>query len=108
MKKSEVAQLLVFKHSTEGTEPIEAQIEAWHLIIGDLDFEAAMSAAVEHYRDAPLDEFDRAPRLMPRHIVEACEEPLHNSSWIGNITEQRLAAEAAGIRPALTPGGEDV
>lgn len=108
MKKSQVAQLLVFKHSTEGTEPIAAQVEAWHLIIGDLDFTAAMNAAVDHYRDAPVDDFGRAPKLMPRHIVEACEEPLHNSSWAGNLTEQRLAAEAAGKRPALTPGVDGV
>lgn len=97
MKKSEVAQLLVFKHSTEGTELVEAQVEAWHLIIGGLDFMTAMEATICHYRDADLDHNGNAPKLMPRHIVAACENPLHSSSWAGNVTEQRLARERAAL-----------
>lgn len=30
--------------------------------------------------------------------------PVRSSSWAGNITEQRLAAEAAGVQKALEPG----
>lgn len=63
----------------------------------DLEHVALSDAVVamrEHY--AVSDE-----RMTIADIVAAV--PVRSSSWIGNITEQRLAAEAAG-RPALTPG----
>ena len=96
MKKSEVAQLLVFKHSIEGGEPVEAEVEAWYSVIGHLDYTDALAAAQGHYR------VER--RLLPADLITACEEPERLSSWAGNVTEQRLAAEAAGLRPALGPG----
>lgn len=107
MQKSETVKLLTFKHSIEGGEVTETEVEAWHHVIGDLPYIDAFTAAGDHYRYAEVDDMGRAVRLMPRHIVQACEEPVRNSSWAGNITEQRLAAEAAG-RPVLTPGVDGV
>lgn len=54
----------------------------------------AVAAMREHYAAT-------SERMTIADIIEAC--PVRDSSWVGNITEQRLAAEAAG-RPALTPG----
>ena len=99
MQKSEVVKLLTFKHSVEGGEVVEAEVEAWHQVIGDLDYVEALAAVRDHYRDAEVDERGRAPRLMPRHLTAVCVEPVRSSSWAGNVTEQRLAREA---RQAVT------
>lgn len=92
-----MAKLLVFKHSIEGGEPVEAEVEAWFMVVGDFTYADALAAARDHYRDAPLDDRGRAPSLKPRHIVEACAEPVRSASWVGNVTEQRLAAERLAV-----------
>lgn len=98
MKKSEVAMLLAYKHSLEdGNEPTQVEVAAWHDTVGDLDYQEAMLAARDHYRDAPTDYTGRAPRLMPRHLVEACEQHPQSVSYAGNVTELRLAAEALAV-----------
>ena len=97
MQKSEVVKLLTFKHSVEGGEVVESEVEAWYELIGDLDYVVALAAVRDHYRDAEVDERGRAPRLMPRHVAVACVEPVRSSSWAGNVTEQRLAREARQV-----------
>lgn len=54
----------------------------------------AVEAMRDHY--AGSDE-----RITIADIIAAC--PVRSSSWVGNVTEQRLAAEDARIREALTP-----
>lgn len=68
---------------------------AWADVLVDVELGAAMDAVNDHYAS-------ETRGIMPADIIAAV--PLHNSSWAGNITEQRLAAEAAGLRPALEPG----
>ena len=97
MQKSEVVKLLTFKHSVEGGEVVESEVEAWYELIGDLDYVVALAAVRDHYRDAEVDERGRAPRLMPRHITQVCVEPVRSSSWTGNVTEARLAREARQV-----------
>lgn len=97
MQKSDVVKLLTFKHSIEGGEVTPLEVEAWHQVIGDLGYAAAAGAARDHYRDAEVDFHGNAPRLMPRHLVEACVEPFRGSSWAGDVTAQRLAQEAKEI-----------
>ncbi len=105
MKKSEVAMLLAFKHSLEDqNEPTELEVESWHRTIGHLEYGLAMDAATDHYRETPLDDHQRAIKLMPKHIIDRLVEPLRDSSWAGNVTELRIARETA----ALPPGGDDV
>ncbi|MGF3055638.1 hypothetical protein [Microbacterium sp. YY-01] len=59
-----------------------------HVALGD-----AVAAVRQHYAVS-------SERITVSDLLDAC--PVRDSSWAGNITEQRLAAEAAGRR-ALTP-----
>lgn len=69
--------------------------EAWSGILADVPLEVGVSAVDEHYAT-------ERRSIMPADILDAMP-PLRSSSYAGNITEQRLAAEAAGQK-ALEPG----
>lgn len=64
MKKSEVAQLLVFSASIEGREATELEVEAWYRIVGEVDYATATEVAEEHYRN-------EARRLWPADVLYA-------------------------------------
>lgn len=68
---------------------------AWAEVLAEVALNAAIEAVTEHYAA-------ETRGIMPADIVEAC--PVRSSSWVGNVTEQRLAAEAAGRVKALEPG----
>lgn len=61
MDKSEVVLLLAFAGTYDYRKVGDADIEAWHLAVGDLDFEDAKAAVVAHYRNT-------ADRMMPFHV----------------------------------------
>lgn len=50
MKQSEAAQLLVFVNSVEGRETTELQVAAWHELLADVDYGAAMDTVRDHYQ----------------------------------------------------------
>lgn len=63
MKKSQMARVLgtaaAFDQRTVG----EADVEAWMRACGDMDFDEATEAVIEHYKTS-------ADRLMPVHLIE--------------------------------------
>lgn len=69
----------------------------WAEVLADVALDDAVAAVTDHYAT-------ETRAIMPADIVEAC--PVRSSSWIGNVTEQRLAAEAAGRVRALEPGDD--
>lgn len=70
-----------FKRSPEE----QAQMATvWAPVLGDVSLEDAMVAVNDHYAS-------ETRGIMPADIVSAC--PVRSSSWAGNVTEQRLAAE---------------
>ena len=77
-------------------------VEAWADVLEDVSVDDARWALKEHYKVS-------RDSIMPADIVELVEarNPLRDASWAGNVTEQRLAAEAAGERPALTSGDDE-
>lgn len=67
MKKSEVALLLVFSASVEGREATELEVEAWHRLLADVEYEAAAAIAESHYRESPR-------RLWPSDVLTGIRE----------------------------------
>lgn len=76
-----------FKRSPEE----QAQMAtAWAPVLADVSLEDAIVAVNDHYAV-------ETRGIMPADIVEAC--PVRSSSWAGNVTEQRLAAERREVTP---------
>lgn len=61
MDKSDVVLLLAFAGTYDYRKTGDADVEAWHLAVGDLDFEDAKAAIVAHYRGTDQ-------RMMPFHV----------------------------------------
>jgi hypothetical protein len=59
--KSDVVLLLAFAGTYDYRKTGDADIEAWFLAVGDLDFEDAKQAVVTHYRES-------TDRMMPAHV----------------------------------------
>ncbi|OZB88896.1 MAG: hypothetical protein B7X41_05740 [Microbacterium sp. 14-71-5] len=73
------------------TEERADMVEAWAVLLDDLSPADAGWALIEHYKRS-------RDSVMPadlRALVEE-REPVRNSSWAGNVTEQRLEREALG------------
>lgn len=62
MRKSQVADVLTLAASFDARTVGNADVEAWFLAIGDLDFEETMAAVIEHYKTS-------TDRLMPAHLI---------------------------------------
>lgn len=67
-----------------------AQAEAWADLLADVSLDDALAAVTEHYRA-------EGRSIMPADIVAACVQPQRSASWVGNATEQRLAAERLAV-----------
>lgn len=52
MTPEEIIDLLTLAAAVDGREVGQADVAAWHMIIGDLDFADARQALVEHYQDS--------------------------------------------------------
>lgn len=50
MQKSETLKIVTYVNSVEGRKVTELQVEAWHEVIGDLDFGETMERVKSHYR----------------------------------------------------------
>lgn len=51
MQVSEVAQLLLWAQGVDGRVLSELSARAWHQMVGHLDFEDALEAVQQHYRE---------------------------------------------------------
>lgn len=61
MTKADVVLLLGFASMYDYRRIGEADVEAWYLVVGDLDLDDAKAAVIAHYRDS-------TERLMPAHV----------------------------------------
>lgn len=88
MQVSEVATLLGFAQGIDGRTLTELSARVWHQLIGDIDFDEALDAVKQHYREEhrwvmPSDVIDRcAPARMP-YGPSASEELLaeQKAAW---------------------------
>lgn len=60
----------------------------WATVLADVELDEALVALADHYAS-------ERRSIMPADIVAAC--PVRSSSWVGNVTEQRLARERGVI-----------
>ncbi len=75
-----------FKRSPEE----QAQMAvAWAGVLADVEMADAVAAVNEHYTV-------ETRGIMPADIAAAVP-PLQSASWVGNVTEQRLAQERAAV-----------
>lgn len=69
MLKSETAQLLAIVSAYDNRKVSAEMVEAWHYTIGDLDYEPASRAVVEHFRSSTA-------WIMPAHIIAIVTPPV--------------------------------
>jgi hypothetical protein len=62
LNKAETAQLLTVISQLDNRKLEPATVEAWHAVLGHLDYSIAVEAARVHFRDS-------TDYLMPAHIV---------------------------------------
>ncbi len=78
MRKSEVAMLLTFVQSLQGREVTELQVEAWHELLADVDYQPALAAVRSHYRN-------ETRAIWPADIRRATVDALPaEDSWMEN------------------------
>lgn len=61
MNKAETARLLGMAAAYDYRTVGPADVEAWHAALGDVPFDAAREALIQHYRES-------TDRLMPAHL----------------------------------------
>ena len=94
MNKRQVAKLLASAAVFDNREVTPAKVEAWFVVLGDLDFQEASRALAEHYRSSH-------EYLMPAHIVDGVRERHERRSLERPSLPPREAAvcRALGISP---------
>ena len=88
MNKAEMAKLLTVTSAFRGKALTAEDIEAWHAIVGDLDFADAVEAARRHLRESEA-------WLMPVHLVEGVKRIHYERSRIRWADRQLAAARDA-------------
>jgi hypothetical protein len=71
----------------------ELSTRAWHQVIGDLEFGAALAAAQSHYREEHR-------FVMPNDLVERVRQEQYRAEQIAKQTQWALDAEAEWCRKA--------
>ena len=104
MTKTEIAQLLTLIAAFDRRTIGEADVEAWNLILADLDVEDCMTAVREHYTESrdwimPADVYRRATLAQRRREGEARRAALE-----AQIAAENPGAIAARPIAALTVG----
>jgi hypothetical protein len=104
MTKAQVAQLLTIIASFDRRTVGESDVEAWHLILGDLDVEDCAQAVKDHYGE-------RTSWLMPADIRTRATSTARRREGQRRIAEleAQIAAENPGAiaqrdLPAITVG----
>lgn len=75
MQKSETAKVLAFVHSVQGGEVTEIEVEAWHELIGHLDYGAAMGTTRRHFER-------ETRRLWPADLLRPAFDPAAHGAWL--------------------------
>jgi hypothetical protein len=76
VEKSETAELVIYAQSIQGREASKLQIEAWHTLLADVDFEVAIDRARRHFRE-------EARELWPADILRRRSEDLpEGDEWM--------------------------
>lgn len=91
MDKSDVVLLLAFAGTYDYRKTGDADVEAWHLAVGDLDFEDAKAAVVAHYRST-------TDRMMPAHVRQG----------VRVIRDERKRVEKHANRELPSPFERDI
>lgn len=70
MQKSQVAELVIYAQSIQGREASKLQIEAWHTLLADVEFDVAIGRARRHFAESsrelwPADILRRRSEDMP-------------------------------------------
>lgn len=91
MDKSQVVLLLAFAGTYDYRKTGDADVEAWYLAVGDVDFEDAKQAVVTHYRNTDQ-------RMMPFHLRQGVKA----------IREERKRVEKHANRELPSPFEYDI
>lgn len=94
MKKSEVLKLLTIASAFDNRRPTDVQVEAWHAVIGDLDYALAEAAVRRHFRES-------SQWMLPVHVVDGAAALATEQAWTAptlSPDEAELCA-AAGVPP---------
>jgi hypothetical protein len=89
LTKAEVAKLLALASSVDNRIVREPQVEAWHAIIGRVEFDDAVEALWEHFRKSK-------DYLMPAHVYDGAR-----------IARERRERRARVERQAITESPAD-
>lgn len=88
MQVSEAAQLLLWAQGVDGRVLSELSARAWHQLIGHVDYDDALAAVQQHYREEhrwvmPADVLDRCAPERPRHGADVTAEMLaeQKAAW---------------------------
>lgn len=118
MTLAELSEVLGFAALYDNRTLGEAEVRAWHLIVGHLDTDDARQAIAEHYgqtrdRLMPADLLRRGRRIrdqrtgatdgpgLPAHVPDA--DPADVPAYLAAIREGRYRDEPAGALPRYTP-----
>lgn len=110
MTLEEIIDLLTFASAVDGRDVGQADVTAWHMIIGDLPFPDAQQALVEHYRESrykimPADIRKRVSAIrrtrlehtpVPAPPAELADRPAEYQAEL----QRRVRAIASGWDPA--------
>jgi hypothetical protein len=100
MEKSQVALLLGLAAAFDQRTTGESDVEAWHLVLGDLEYGTCRKAIIQYYKDAP------AKRVMPAHIRERVHGTPVPPRWPMTSAGLRgLRGHGDGLAPPA--GGDD-
>lgn len=96
MTKKQVAELLRFVHSARGSEGTVDEVEAWFVLLHNLDYLAAMGAAA-----AVLADTTRRPvRVQASEIIAQVR-------WVRRDKASRLPVEEKPVNPVAKPSWFD-
>lgn len=91
MNRPEVVVLLTLAGTYDYRKVGDADVESWHLALGDVDFDDAKNAVVRHYREF-------TDRLMPAHV----------RNGVKVIRDERRRLEPSEARALPSPFEEDI
>lgn len=85
MQVSEAAQLLLWAQGVDGRTLNELSARAWHQLIGHLDYEVALEAVQQHYREEHR-------WVMPADVLKLASPTPHHGP---DVTAEMLAEQKA-------------
>jgi hypothetical protein len=83
MKKSEINQILLYAQAVDNRNITDAMIDAWHDVIGELEFDVARAAIIEARKA------ENIAWIEPRHIMKYAR-PILDRQTVEAQREERL------------------